>query len=116
MSTTSWNISKQLAEAGFEATYDTYALNPDNFITGQKYPSYDFETILTALPNAINAQFTRNLKRKYELRVWFEADVFIGYQNCQGFHPQFTFKQRKDETLADVAGKLWLELKKVGLV
>jgi len=50
MKFTSYEISKKLAEAGFDGESEVWKHDPENFITGQKYWSYDLETILEALP------------------------------------------------------------------
>lgn len=109
MNYTSWKISKKLAEAGFEGESETWKHDPENFITGQKYWSYDLETILEALPKQHDF-FTRGVG-KYELRIWYhENQAFVGYQNFDGFDKLLTLEQQENETLADTAARLLLKL------
>ena len=138
MTTTNYEISKQLAEAGFETYTEFYYVADAKCISQgndaedyelvhmdcgymQKlkycfnYPAYDFETILEALPK-LHDFFSRGVG-KYELRIWYhEKKAFIGYQNFDGFDKRLTFEQEENESLADTAAKLWLKLKKEGLV
>jgi hypothetical protein len=126
MKTTNYEISKQLAEAGFKAETDFYWAkwnegDPELVHAKdgtppliEKVPAYDFETILEALPKTI---IFKTIEKIYELRVWFNSDENqIGYQNFQGFHSELCFEQQENESLADVAARLWLELKQMGLV
>lgn len=48
MTITSFEISKKLHEAGFKAKSDT--LVHDDKIFGEKFPAYDLETLLEAMP------------------------------------------------------------------
>jgi|SanBayMetagenome_1026888.scaffolds.fasta_scaffold46899_3 hypothetical protein len=138
MKTTSYKISKQLAEVGFnkyKIPATEYCWHHDNFgstrfLVGAEledkttqtlvseykiYPAYDLETLLEALPKQHDF-FSRGVG-KYELRIWYhENKMFIGYQNFDGFDKLLTFEQEENESLADCAAKLWLKLKKEGLV
>ena len=49
MKTTNYEISKQLAEAGFKAETNTIIHDPNHPIIGEKYASFCFETIWEAL-------------------------------------------------------------------
>ena len=111
MTTTNYEISKQLAEAGFEAeAHHKLHCFKENTL----YSYYDLETILEALPKTVVLKTIP--KKIYELRVWFNSNENqIGYQDFQGFHPVLTVAQQENESLADVAAKLWLKLKKEGL-
>lgn len=121
MKTTSYEISKQLAEAGFkgetEFGYDKsgqidYAIWNNSLIHTK---AYDLETILEALPKQHDF-FSRGIGN-YELRIWYhENKVFIGYQNFDGFDKLLTFEQEENESLADTAARLWLKLKKENLI
>ncbi len=108
MKTTSYEISKKLKEAGFEAETDFYWYCYDK---GQEMrhiadadgkgnvKAYDLETILDALPK-IN-------KQEYLL-----CSGGIVYLNDD----YISVGKEKNESLADTAGKMWLLLKEKGLV
>ena len=49
MNITSYEISKQLHEAGFRAKAEGLVHYPDK-IFGEKFPAYDLETLLEAMP------------------------------------------------------------------
>ena len=108
--TTSYEISKKLKEAGFEAETDFYfygqqlrnlnfprhiadADNEDNV------KAYDLETLLYALPK-IN-------KQEYLL-----CSGGIVYLNDD----YISVGKEKNESLADTAGRMWLLLKEKGLI
>jgi hypothetical protein len=92
MKTTNYEISKQLAEAGFEGETNTTKA----MLGTRDYPAFHLETILEKLP------------KNYLLRSdWMECFL------CGDFHAT---KRQEDESLADTAAKLWLKLKKEGLV
>lgn len=108
MKTTSYEISKKLKEAGFEAETDFYWYCYDK---GREMrhiadadgkgnvKAYDLETILDALPK-IN-------KQEYLL-----CSGGIVYLNDD----YISVGKEKNESLADTAGKMWLLLKEKGLV
>jgi len=125
MKRTSYKISKQLAEDGFKEKADFYwakewresdpelmhAIQINDHSWREEVPAYDFETILEALPKQHDF-FSRGIG-KYELRIWYhEGKAFVGYQNYAGFDKVMTFEQEQNESLADTAARLWLELKK----
>lgn len=131
MKTTNYKISRQLKKNGLSEKlgFMDYYYGTDKRLwhRGEEpyYESeknmqvdcfaYDFETILEALPKQHDF-FSRGIG-KYELRIWYhENKVFIGYQNFNGFDKRLTFEQEENESLADTAAKLWLKLKKEGLV
>lgn len=124
MKTTSYEISKQLAESGFKAETDFYWHNYDNGADlrhiadsdgAGKYKSYDLETILEALPKQHDF-FSRGVG-KYELLIWYhEKKMFIGYQNFDGFDKLLTLEQEKNESLADTAARLLILLYNKGLI
>lgn len=92
MKTTNYEISKQLVEAGFKGETNT-----TKAMLGTKdYPAFHLETILEKLP------------KNYLLRSdWMECFL------CGDFHGT---KRQDNESLADTAARLWLKLKKEGLV
>ena len=107
MKTTSYEISKKLKEAGFEAEADYYWHAINNKIELHHVAraglgdvkAYDLETLLDALPK-INKQ------------EYFLCSGGVGYLNDDCI----AVGKEKNESLADTAGKLWLMLKEKGLV
>jgi hypothetical protein len=110
MKTTSYEISKKLKEAGFEAETDYYFYGQQ--LRNSAFPShstdadrkvhvksYELETILDALPK-IN-------KQEYLL-----CSGGIVYLNDD----YISIGREKNESLADTAGKMWLLLKEKGLI
>jgi len=112
MKTTSYKISKELAEAGFKAETDFYWAkwnegDPELVHAKdgtpsliEKVPAYDFETILENenLPREIELKKMGKDGVIYELRTYFNV---------------LTVAQQANESLADSAARLWLELKKL---
>jgi hypothetical protein len=114
MKTTSYKISKQLAEAGFKAETDFYWAkwnegDPELVHAKDGTPSliekvlaWDLETILEALPNQLGESF---------LQI-----TMLGNQALIGYELQrmelSSLVDGKNESLADTAARLWLELKK----
>jgi hypothetical protein len=116
MKTTSYKISKQLLEAGFEAESNYYWYLYDNGeglrhiseADGKgNFKSFDLETILEALPKFIaNGNGTENC---------LVVDVAFGEIHYEGdceSDALFITTTRNNESLADTAARLWLELKK----
>jgi hypothetical protein len=114
MKTTSYEISKQLAEAGF-------ITNEENQIWNYKdqerwsVPAFDLETILEALPNFIaNGNGTENC---------LVVDVAFGeihYEtaslgDCES-DALFITTTRNNESLADTAARLLILLHEKGLI
>ena len=125
MKTTSYEISKKLKEAGFEAETDFYWYCYDMGLAMRhiadadgrgNVKAYDLETILDALP-----AFIEHNNIKYDLWLW---------NNGIGYYPNYDKYSRDgvynmengiyefadDESLADTAGKMWLLLREKGLV
>ena len=139
---TNFEISKQLKEAGFEAETDFYWYCYDNGralrhvadADGKgNVKSYDLETILDALPDSI----TREYKSKEDGEVKkFREDLIIeknkiryscdDIENADDANRYFqeygymqdigVFKKFDEDSLADTAGRMWLELKKNKLI
>ena len=132
MKTTSYEISKQLAEAGFEAETQFYCVKwnegePELVHESQQtpnliesVPAWDLETILEALPKNIitypDEKITEQPIEKLRLEMdeigyYFSDKDDYGRDNC------FTYLHREEsESLADCAAKLWLKLKKENLI
>jgi hypothetical protein len=113
--TTNYEISKQLAEIGFDKETNFYftEIAPDKFkaeyyTNNKKYlllKSYDLETLLEALPNFIeNGNGTENC---------LVVDVAFGEIHYEGDCENATLfitTTRENESLADTAGRLIIEL------
>ena len=120
MKTTSYEISKQLAEAGFKAK-SIFGWHVDGKGCAPSYPlsptatgyfwSYDLETILEALPN-----FIANKNKGENCLVIDVAFGEIHYEGDSDNDAMFITTTKENESLADTAAKLWLKLKKEGLV
>jgi len=140
MKTTSYEISKKLKEAGFEAETNFYWYCYDN---GREMrhiadadgkgdvEAYDLETLLDALPESIQY-------KKYKSSDWYylflrapsrfsETNKTLGYYNeCSEYMDNFRMgcedgifevsKLSPNESLADTAGRMWLLLKEKGLI
>ena len=125
MKTTSYEISKQLAEAGFKGK-SIFGWHVDGKECAPAYPlsptatgffwSYDLETILEALP-----KFIEYNNRKYCLTFWVAGEEIyyeiIGENDLlENYFYIFATEKKENKSLADTAAKLWLKLKKEGLV
>jgi len=117
MKTTSYEISKKLAKAGFDVETDFYWYCYDN---GRQMrhiadadgkgnvKAYDLETLIEALPKSITK---KGSTLKNDLRIWFDQDrCYIGYQSWEGFLENATIALQNGESLADCAGRLLLKL------
>lgn len=114
MKTTSYKISKQLQEIGFKAENNFYwevrisgVTEPEivkdgyNFPVDYRYPAYDLETILEALPYY---QILKNFLIDQKTMSIGNAIVYQGDDfNC-------LVKQENKESLADCAAKLLIKL------
>ena len=130
MKTTSYEISKQLKEAGFEAEGDFGYRVPDSL---NDLKAYGLETILDALPDSIIREYKskedgevrefkeRLIIEKNEIRYSCDdienADDANRYFNEYGYMQDISlFKKFNDNSLADTAGKMWLLLKEKGII
>lgn len=136
--TTSYAISKQLADAGFKNESSFYWVKQDESkqklihesqLTHviEKIPSYDLETILNHLPSSVlnvHSKWIRNFFKKLQLKERMEIIDFgiinhdkryyMGYCGYIGY--DLFLAQQSNESLADTAARLWLILKKKNLV
>lgn len=112
--TTSYEISKKLKEAGFDAESSFFWCRLDKDLIRihisqshsvpesiDKIKAYDLETILDALPK-IN-------KQEYSTLLCSDGIVYVN-------DDYISVGKEKNESLADTAGKMWLLLKEKGLV
>ena len=113
MKTTSYEISKKLNEAGFEAKTEFYwiELNGDLILIREtqlfsvpfslkKIPAYDLETILDALKQT-----------RKRIMIVVKSDNW-----GINFDYQFNKYSQENESLADTAGRMWLLLKERGVL
>ncbi len=123
MKTTSYDISRKLAEIGFLAESDFYWHSYDKgsqmmHIADSdgkgKYPAYDLETILEALPKWI---FTTHNYLIINFCNWQggrkedDPRAAIGYRSID-----YWIDKEDDESLADTAARLLLKLVEAGIV
>lgn len=117
--TTSFKMSKKLAESGFEKFHDYIFLwseskfSPTRFtrhpeiednnliqlISRGFYPAYDFETLINNIPKS-GLYFEFGLQGKRFL-----------IKSCE-----ITILQQDDESLTDCIARLWLLLKEKGII
>lgn len=138
MKVTSFEISKELAEIGFEAKTDfcwyeyrnvngspnlilSYIGDDCDMDTKPMQPlldenatlCFDLETILEALPKRIDIN---GVGCRFEMYSFADLDrnelISIGYMRARNF----TALSSKNESLADTAARLWLKLKKENLI
>jgi hypothetical protein len=108
MKTTSFEISKKLAEIGFKAeAHHKLHCFKDDFL----YSYYDLETILEALPKEIERDNGFNIGLRF---WWADGASWIGYQNFSGFI--ITVYANQNELLADTAARLLILLHEEGIV
>ena len=113
MKTTSYEISKKLKEAGFEAETNFYWYCYDN---GREMrhiadadgkgdvEAYDLETLLDALPNTTEIIISSLTGER----------IFYLDSNIRGNEVSIAIEE--NESLADTAGKMWLMLKEKGII
>lgn len=129
MKTTSYEISKQLAKAGFEGktdfTWNREIINCGNSSKEHKFikynngwssgevicPAYDLETILETLPN-----FIVNKNQGENCLVIDVAFGVIHYEGDNENDTLFITTTRNNESLADTAARLLILLHKEGIV
>jgi hypothetical protein len=114
--TTNYEISKKLAEIGFEAKAnhgwhkDNLESGPAEFLSNYAFctnyiKAFDLETLLDALPN-----FIENGNRTENCLVVDVAFGEIHYEGDCENDALFITKTRENESLADTAGRLIIEL------
>lgn len=122
MKTTNYEISKELAEAGFQAETQFYWVKwntgePELVHEKEQTPAliekvgaWDLETILEALP--------KEIKKLHFWATWStSSDCYIfGYIDGIVRNTELETATEENESLADTAARLWLKLKKEGLV
>lgn len=141
MKTTSYEISKKLKEAGFEAEPEYYWHEINDKIKLHHVAragfgdikSYDLETIIDDLPDSITRKYKSKEDgevREFEERLIIEkeeirysCDDIENADDANRFYQEYgymqdisIFKKFNDKSLADTAGRMWLLLKEKGLV
>jgi hypothetical protein len=123
MKTTNYKISKQLVKAGFKAENDFYWVKwnegePELMHEKEqvpqlieKVPAYDLQTILEALPKAIEKRGV------YELELYRDGNKWrIAYVDFEGAILDERLTQGENESLADTAARLLILLHEKGLI
>jgi len=146
MKTTSYEISKKLKEAGFEAQSSFFWCElgkdlikihisqshsvPESLV---KIKAYDLETLIDALPDFITREYKSNEDGEVrEFRERLKIDKYEIYYRCcdietsddaNRYFNEFgymqdisIFKKFNNESLADTAGRMWLLLKEKGVL
>lgn len=147
MKTTSYEISKKLKEAGFEAETDYYWVKceegiicvnayvfSDYMSEGEKLcESFDLETILDALPDPITREYkskedgeVKEFREKLIIEkneICYSCDDIENADDANRYFQEYgymqdisVFKKFDAKSLADTAGRMWLELKKKNLL
>lgn len=139
--TTNYEISKKLKEIGFKADCSYFYFHSDNNdceanslekygfdkisqcdIEDKYYPAYELETLLDALPSSIEYKNEYNVILNYD---FFLQNDKLGYYYEHGEYRNdyhmgdgiFEFsKLSLDESLADTAGRLIIELYEKNLI
>ena len=99
MKTTSYKISKQLKEAGYVG-------------------KTDLETMLDALPSVIERKGWGNdiYFKMNKNGFWYENSCSCDSSEYCPLETYYHIDRQKNESLADIAGKMWLLLKEKGMV
>ena len=139
---TNFEISKKLKEAGFEAETDFYWYCYDNGLAMRhvadadgigNVKSYDLETILDALPDSITREYkskengeVKKFREKLIIeknKIRYSCDDIENADDANRYFQEYgymqdigVFKKFDEDSLADTAGKMWLELKKKNLL
>lgn len=142
MKTTFYEISKKLKEAGFEAETDFYWYCYDNGLAMRHVADadgkgnvkcYDLETILDALPDSITREYkskengeVKEFKEKLIIEkneIRYSCDDIENADDANRYFQEYgyiqdigVFKKFDEDSLADTAGRMWLELKKKNLL
>ncbi len=116
MKTTNFENSKKLAEIGFKAQSnfgynraegDSIKYEVPRGYDNVYYLSYDLETLLDALPPVVNGM---------PLKMRLDRSPHIGYNSSYEEEKQFVCFQYKNESLADTAARLIVELHEAGII
>ena len=146
MKTTNYEISKKLKEIGFEAEANfyfdtrTYKAIPDEVFYKRTFnkeepehylPSYDLETLIDALPNSITREYKSNKDgtiREFEEnlvigknKIWYRCHDIETSDDANEFWREYEYQQdisiyRRDDSLANIAGKMLINLFEEGLI
>lgn len=121
MKTTNFEISKKLKEIGFEAEFNFHykATDPVNLYDSgyedykeRNTPAYDLETLLEALPKELD----KFLGITYLTLNKSNSGINIGYGNDEEYVENLYCWQEENESLADTAGRLLIQLFEAGII
>lgn len=139
---TNFEISKKLKEAGFEAETDFYWYCYDNGLAMRHVADadgrgnvkcYDLETILDVLPDSITREYkskengeVKKFREKLIIaknEIRYSCDDIENADDANRYFQEYgymqdigVFKKFDENSLADTAGRMWLELKKKNLL
>lgn len=146
MKTTSYEISKKLKEAGFEAQSSFFWCElgkdlirihisqshsvPESL---DKIKAYDLETLIDALPDFITREYkskedgeVREFRERLKIEkeeIRYSCDDIENADDTNRFYQEYgymqdisIFKKFNNESLADTAGRMWLLLKEKGVL
>ena len=135
MKTTSYEISKKLKEAGFEADADYYWIESkvinkgiicvknyrfDDYESGSEKlcKSFDLETLLDALPSVIERKGWGNdiYFKMNKNGFWYENSCSCDSSEYCPLETYYHIDRQKNESLADTAGRLLLLLHEKNLI
>lgn len=105
MNITSYEISKQLHDAGFRAESQTL-VHPTGSIFGEKYLAYDLETLLKELPPTIELG-----DKQYDLSLRIDRNSIFATYKDKYCRPAYSRRSSCSENLANEVAMLFLELK-----
>lgn len=144
--TTSYEISKKLKETGFDAQSSFFWCRLDKDLirihisqsycvpeSFDKIKAYDLETILDALPDSITREYkskengeVKEFKEKLIIEkkeIRYSCDDIENADDANRYFQEYgymqdigVFKKFDENSLADTAGRMWLELKKKNLL
>lgn len=129
MKTTSYEISKQLKEAGFEAQSSFFWCGLDKDLirihisqsysvpeSFDKIKAYDLQTILDALPARIEKnEKLYDLLLRHNILGYYATSLKLDYDNIQLDDYIFELYDH-DKSLTDTAGRLLIELFEAGII
>jgi len=115
--TTNFEISKKLAEIGFEAETSTSI----SMLETKDYPSYDLETLLDALPKAFGVMqeiYETGFHLNIDLNENAQTFSYIedGLLSLQEHHEEAFVIKTQEESLADTAGRMIILLHEKNLI
>ena len=144
MKTTNFEISKKLKEIGFDAESSFFWCRLDKDLIRihisqshsvpesiDKIKAYDLETLLDALPDSITREYKSNEDgtiKEFEEKliiskneIWYKCYDIETSDDANEFWREYEYQQnisiyRRDDSLANIAGKMLINLFEEGLI